>query len=162
MRDVRRRFNLEKQRRAGSAQLWQLLSYNGSVTETHVRRLAELCKERKGEAGTDVGQCDKIKKRRARIAKDALRRAKSLQRRVGQKKVHPNKLFGYERKMLRDLENGTLRRTANHCVSEQGRGRLRGAWPGEYFDIGTNQSFSVVAEVLDPPQKRSRSNPWKY
>ena len=155
---VRSRFNLEKQRRAGSPQLWQLLSFQGSVTETDVRSLAELCKQRKGEPGTDRGQCDEMKKRRARIAKDALRRAKSLQRRVGQKKAHPNKLSEYERNMLRDLENGTLRKTANHCVREQGRGRLRGAWPGEYFDIGTNQKFSVVAEFLDRPQKRPRTN----
>ena len=39
-RAVRARFNLEKQRRAGSPQMWELLSYAGRVTEGDVRSLA--------------------------------------------------------------------------------------------------------------------------
>ena len=39
-RAVRSRFNLEKQRRAGSSQMWELLSYAGRVTEGDVRSLA--------------------------------------------------------------------------------------------------------------------------
>ena len=39
-RVVRARFNLEKRRRAGSPQMWELLSYKGRVTEGDVRSLA--------------------------------------------------------------------------------------------------------------------------
>ena len=56
--------------------------------------------------------------------------------------------------MLQDLRDGSLQATANRCVMEQGRGRLRGSRPGDYVDIGTNQEYSVVAEVLDGPRKR--------
>ena len=84
---------------------------------------------------------------RAQNAKDALWRAKSLQRRLEQKKVHLNQLYGCEWKMLRDLQDGSLLATVNLCVREQGRGRLRRARPA-----------SVVAEVLDGPQKRPRTD----
>ena len=134
--------------------MWQLLSYKGCVTEEDVRSLADVCKQRKRESETDVGQCDQVKKRRAQKAKDALRRAKSLQRRLEQKKLHRKHLDWYERKLLRDLEDGSLLATANHCVREQGRGRLHGDDPNDYLDIGTNQEFSAVVEVLDDPQTR--------
>ena len=138
--------------------MWQLLSYKGHVTETDIRKVADLCKERKCESGTDVGQCDQVKKWRAQNAKHALRRAKALQRRLEQGKVQKKKWDWHERKMLQDLRDGSLRATANRCVMEQGRGRLRGSRPGDYVDIGTNQEFSAVAEVLDGPQKRPRTD----
>ena len=56
--------------------------------------------------------------------------------------------------MLQDLRDGSLQATANRCVWEQGRGRLRGEHPGEDEDIGTNRNYSVVAQVLDGPRKR--------
>ena len=114
------------------------------------------------ESETDVGQGDQVKKRRAQIAKQALRRAKALQRRLEQEKVHRKQLHWCERKMLRDLEDGSLLATANHCAREQGRGRLRGSRPGDYVDIGTNQEFSAVAEVLDGPQNRPCTDRFKH
>ena len=134
--------------------MWQLLSYRGHVTETDIREVADLCKKRKCESGTDVGQCDQVKKGRAQNAKHALRRAKALQRRLEQGKVHRKHCHWYDWKMLRDLRDGSLLATANHCVWEQGRGRLRGSRPGDHVDIGTNEDYSVVAEVLDGPRKR--------
>ena len=71
--------------------MWQLLSYRGHVTETDIRELADLCKKRKCESGTDVGQCDPEKKWRAQNAKRALRRGKALQRRLEQGKVQKKK-----------------------------------------------------------------------
>ena len=147
---VRRRFNREKQRRAGTCELWELFSSKGCVTETDVWRLADLCKQRKRE------------KRRAQDAKDALWRAKSLQRRLEQEKVHRKHLHWHDRKMLRDLEDGSLLATANHCVREQGRGRLHGDDPNDYLDIGTNQEFSAVVEVLDGPQTRPCTDRFKH
>ena len=129
----------------------ELLSYAGRVTEEDVSSLADVCKQRKRESETDVGQCDQVKKRRAQKAKDALRRAKSLQRRLEQKKVHLNQLYGCEWKMLRDLEDGSLLATVNLRVREEGRGRLRRARPA-----------SVVAEVLDGPQKRPRTDSFTH
>ena len=134
--------------------MWQLLSYKGHVTETDIREVADLCKKRKCESGTDVGQCDPEKKWRAQNAKRALRRGKALQRRLEQGKVQKEKWHSHERKMLQDLRDGSLQATANRCVWEQGRGRLRGEHPGEDEDIGTNRNYSVVAHVLDGPRKR--------
>ena len=142
--------------------MWELLSYAGRVTEEDVRSLADVCKQRKRESETDVGQCDQVKKRRAQKAKDALRRAKSLQRRLDQKKLQLKHCHGYDRQLLRDLQDGSLLATANHCVLEQGRGRLRGSHPGDYVDIGTNREFSAVARVLDGPQSRPCTDRFKH
>ena len=142
--------------------MWELLSYKGRVTEDDARRLADVCEQRKRESETAVGEWCQVKKRRAQEAKYALRRAMSLQRRLEQKKVHIKHCHGYDRQLLRDLDDGSLLRTANHCVMEQGRGRLRGSRPGDYVDIGTNQECSVVAEVLDGPRKRPCTDRYKH
>ena len=161
-RAIRARFNLEKQRRAGCTQLWELLSYAGRVTEEDVRRLNAVYWRRKCASETAAGQCAQVKKWRARKAKDALRRAMSLQRRLEQEKLHIKHCHWHDRQLLRDAQDGSLLATANHCVMEQGRGRLRGSRPGDYMDIGTNQEFSAVAEVLDGPQNRPCTDRFKH
>ena len=59
-----------------------------------IREVADRCKKRKCESGTDVGQCDQVKKWRAQNAKHALRRAKALQRRLEQGKVQKKSGIG--------------------------------------------------------------------
>ena len=161
-RAVRARFNLEKQRRAGSTQMWELLSYAGRVTEKDVKSLFEKLAASRAEAQSAVGQCDQVKKQRAQEAKRALRRAMSLQRRLEQKKVHIKHCHPCDRQLLRNLRNGSLLRTVNQCVMEMGRGRLRGSRPGDYVDVGANQEFSAAAEVLDGPQKRPCTDRFKH
>ena len=142
--------------------MWELLSYAGRVTEEDVRSLADLCKQCKRESETAVGEWYQVKKRRAQKAKAALRRAKSLQRRREQNKEHIKHSYGYKRQLLGELRNDVLRVTANHCVLEQGRGRLHGDDPDDYLDIGTNQEFSAVVEVLDGPQTRPCTARFKH
>ena len=75
-----------------------------------IREVADRCKKRKCESGTDVGQCDQVKKWRAQNAKHALRRAKALQRRLEQGKVQKNHCHRYDRKILRVLDGPRKRR----------------------------------------------------
>ena len=76
--------------------------------------------------------------------------------------MHRKHCHWYDWKMLRDLRDGSLLATANHCVLEQGRGRLRGSRPGDYMDIGANQEFSAVAEVLDGPPIRPCTDRFRH
>ena len=133
--------------------MWELLSYAGRVTEGDVRSLADVCKQRKRESETtDVGQCDQDKKRRAQKAKDALRRARSLQRRLDHNQLQWKHCHPCDRQLLRELADGSLLATANKRVLEQGRGRLHGDDPDDYLDIGANQEISMVSEMLDGEQ----------
>ena len=67
-RAVRARFNLEKQRRAGSPQMWDLLSYKGRVTETDVRSLADVCKKREPTSDSVIrSRSGEPRKRRTRF-----------------------------------------------------------------------------------------------
>ena len=149
---VRSRFSLEKQRRAGSSQMWELLSYRGRISEEMVSGIFEALDARRREGPyADPGQRDPVERGRTQKAKDELRFAKSLQRRITDKTLDWRQCNPYERYLLRKLANGALRMTANESVLALGRGRLHSA-EGDYLDIGTNQEFSVVARALDGPQ----------
>ena len=134
--------------------MWDILSYQGTVSEVMLTRLFADLEAHRGEAqGSDPGRCDPEKKRAAQIAKDRLRYARHLQRRIDGKKLQWEHCYRYDRQLLRELRDDVLRVTANHCVLEQGRGRLRGSASDDYEDIGPNKQFSFVSRVLDGPQK---------
>ena len=133
--------------------MWEILSYQGTIDEVMLTRLfAELQADRGEAQGSDPGRCDPEKKRAALIAKDALRYARHLQRRIDQKALQWKHLHPCDRQLLRELADGSLLATANKRVLEQGRGRLRGDDPDDYLDIGTNQEISMVSEMLDGEQ----------
>ena len=160
---VRCRFNLEKQRRAGSPQMWDILSYQGTISEVMLTRLFADLEAHRGEAqGSDPGRCDPDKKWAAQKAKDALRYARYLQRRIDQNRLERHACNRYERNLLEKFADGSLTATANHCVLEQGRGRLRGPDPDDYVDIGTNREFSFVTRVLDGPQRRPCTDRFRH
>ena len=134
--------------------MWEILSYQGTIDEVVLtgffERLAALCNEAQG---SDPGRCDPEKKRAAQIAKDKLRYAKHLQKRIDWKTLQLEHCCKQHREMLRELREGVLRENANRCVLEQGRGRLRGSAPDDFLDIGPNKEFSFVSSVLDGPYK---------
>ena len=145
---LRSRFNLEKQRRAGTPQMWNLLSWLGRVTEEDVQIVLDESEQRSRDAEhPDIGRCDPAKKRRATGAKNRYRQAVSLQRRldVGYPK---RKLKKGQKSLLKRHKSGSLRRHANRCVLDVGRGRLHGE-EGGFLDIGTNQHLDAVAAYVD-------------
>ena len=55
----------------------------------------------------------------------------------------------WERQLLIEAKDGTLKRKVNTAVIQAGRGRLRGENDNDYLDIGTNQDRGVVNQLLD-------------
>ena len=143
--------------------MWDILSYRGNISEVMMTRLFADLEAHRGEAqGSDPGRCDPDKKLAAQKAKDALRYARYLQRRIDHNQLHWHMCNPYERNLLEKLADGSLKATANNCVLEQGRGRLRGADPDDYVDIGTNRDFSFVARVLDGPQPQPCTDRFRH
>ena len=134
--------------------MWEILSYQGTIDEVRLKSLFEKLAASRDEAqGADPGRCGPEKKRAAQIAKDKLRYARHLQRRIDWKTLQWEQCGRYDRQMLCEFREDVLRVTANHCVLEQGRGRLRGSASDDYEDIGPNKQFSFVSRVLDGPRK---------
>ena len=143
--------------------MWELLSYRGRISEEMVSGIFAALEARRREGPySDPGQCDPEQKGRTQKAKDELRYAKSLQRRITGKQLHWHQCNPYERYLLDKLANGGLRTTANECVLALGRGRLHGEGAGDYMDIGTNQGLSVVATVLDGPQPQPCADRFRH
>ena len=133
--------------------MWEILSTKEQSTRlcsSFFERLAASCNEAQG---SDPGRCDPEKKRAAQIAKDKLRYARHLQRRIDWKTLQWEHCCRHDRELLREFREDVLRVKANHCVLEQGRGRLRGSASDDYEDIGPNKQFSCVSRLLDGPYK---------
>ena len=78
-----------------------------------------------------------------------LRYGKMLQRREKTCPDLVDTLQAWERRLLQETKDGTLKRKVNTAVMASGRGRLRGDNDDDYVDIGTNRERSVVARILD-------------
>ena len=145
----RTRFNLEKQRRAGSSQIWELLSYTGRVSEEYLRDALRNV-EQSGSAYERAGEGESAElKRHAHKVKHELRYGKTLQHREAKYKDFAQSLSANDRRILAETKDGTLKRKVNEAVLQRGRGRLRGATDDDYLDIGTNRERSVVQRILD-------------
>ena len=145
----RSRFNLEKQRRAGSSQVWELLSFTGKCTPEFLTLALEKepqpdsAPERVGEdPGTAFAK-------QVRKDKDNLRYGKMLQNRLQKQPALAKTLKPWERLILQEAKDGTLKRKVNSAVLTIGRGRLRGDNDKDYLDIGTNRDRGVVNRILD-------------
>ena len=68
----RGRFNLEKQRRAGCSQIWELLSYTGRVTEEFLREAFKHVKDESGSASERAGKDEsaELKRHARKVKKD--------------------------------------------------------------------------------------------
>ena len=60
----------------------------------------------------------------------------------------------WERQLLIEAKDGTLKRKVNTAVMQAGRGRLRGDNDDDFIDIGTNQDRGVVHHILDGKRPR--------
>ena len=140
----RTRFNLEKQRRAGSSQIWELLSYTGRVSEEYLRDALRNV-EQSGSAYERAGEGESAElKRHAHKVKHELRYGKTLPHREAKYKDFAQSLSANDRRILAETKDGT-----HEAVLQRGRGRLRGATDDDYLDIGTNRERSVVQRILD-------------
>ena len=157
----RSRFNLEKQRRAGSSQLWELLSYTGLFSEDFFKRAFENLKDSgPALARADAEPSQRVKKK-AKQAKDDLRYANMLQKLTQYNKEAYWSFSRDNQGLLEQLRDGTLKRKVNQCVMELGRGRLRGDNPDDFDDIGTNRDRSVVARILDGARSQPSTGSFK-
>ena len=92
--------------------------------------------------------------RKSRQVKGDLRYGKMLQRRVDRNPRLEYELEDWERRILQEATDGTLKRKVNTAVMNAGRGRLRGDNDDDFIDIGTNQDRGVVHHILDGKRPR--------
>ena len=157
----RSRFNLEKQRRAGSSQLWELLSYTGYFSEDFLQKALENIKDSSPALARDDAEGSQKAKKEAKQAKDDLRYANQLQKMTEKNKEAYWSFSRDNQGLLEQLRDGTLKRKVNLCVMELGRGRLRGDNPDDFVDIGTNRDRSVVARILDGARSQPSTDRFK-
>ena len=150
---VRSRWNLEKQRRAGSSQVWELLSYSGDVTPEILNEALEPKPDNTAHEEVDAKREAELT-RKSRELKGHLRYGKMLQRRVERYPGLVNELEEWQYGILQEATNGTLKRKVNTAVMQAGRGRLRGDNDDDFIDIGTNQDRGVVHHILDGKRPR--------
>ena len=79
----------------------------------------------------------------------SLRYGKMVQNRLQKKPDLAKTLQPWERLILQEAKDGTLKRKVNSAVLTIGRGRLRGDNDKDYLDIGTNRDRGVVNRILD-------------
>ena len=145
---TRSRFNLEKQRRAGCSQIWELLSYSGKCTPEFLKQALEPKQTNSAPERVDEDRATVLAKR-ARKLKEDLRYGKTLQHREQKRPGLADSLEGWEQRLLREAKDGSLKRKVNTAVLAIGRGRLRGDNDDDYVDIGTNRDRGVVSHILD-------------
>ena len=159
---MRSRWNLEKQRRAGSSQVWELLSFTGKCTPEFLTLALEKepqpdsAPERVGEdPGTAFAK-------QVRKDKDNLRYGKMLQNRLQKKPDLAKTLQSWERLILQEAKDGTLKRKVNSAVLTIGRGRLRGDNDDDYVDIGTKRDRGVVTRILDGKRPKPETSRFEF
>ena len=158
---VRSHWSLEKQRRAGSSQVWELLSFTGKVTPDFLAEALEPKPNNSAPERVDEDRATDLAKR-ARKIKEDLRYGKMLQRREQKRPGLADALQGWVRRLLQEAKDGTLKRRVNTAVLEAGRGRLRGDNDDDYIDIGTNQDRSVVLRILDGTRPKPDTSRFEY
>ena len=149
----RSRFQLEKQRRAGSSQIWELLSYTGKFSEEELQRLLEEVAKNAQRQQEDVKRNKELKSE-AKKLKARWRYGNHLMRRLESKVGTVAQLTPEDVELVDAMKDGSMKRQVNEMVMQRGRGRLRGASATDYYDMGTNREFSAVQECLDGPVTR--------
>jgi hypothetical protein len=128
----KQRWSREQQRRAGSTQMWTLLSFSGKWDPSF---LATLPKTSQPEADEE----QKAKNRRALESRGKVRLAEHYARireaNKGKGKGKGKFLGPSERNLLAQYDNGTLQDEANRLTRASGNGRLRRR-DGTFVDIG--------------------------
>ena len=141
------RWNLELQRRLGSAPLWLVVSFTGRFDVDLLRQVSgddsTQTVEAAPEPTTDLTWL-------AQKARDHLRWAESLRRR--QARGH-RVCTDREQRLLRALADGTLRTEANEATQRSGFGRIKHA-DGTYEDIAPHNG-GIVRTVLDHVEPNS-------
>ena len=158
---VRSRWNLEKQRRAGSSQVWELLSYSGDITPEILNEALEPKPDNTAHEKGDAKR-DSEFTRKSREVKGHLRYGKMLQRRVESYPGLVHELEDWQYGLLQEATNGTLKRKVNTAVLAIGRGRLRGDNDDDYVDIGTNRDRGVVPHILDGKRPKPETSRFEF
>ena len=158
---VRSRWNLEKQRRAGSSQVWELLSYTGDASPEFLKEALQP-KSNNGSGERVDTNLESESSTQGRKSKDDLRYGKMLQRRVQTVSGFAETLNTWQSRLLQEAKDGSLKRKVNTAVVEAGRGRLRGDNDDDYIDIGTNQDRSVVQHILDGKRPKPDTTRFAY
>ena len=157
-RSSRARWNLEMQRRAGTTQFWQLLSFWGDFTPEFLAQALEP-QQSPGDDQLNTETEAELAIRGSR-AKADLRHGNMLKRRELWDKNLWYKLSWWERDLLKEAKDGTLKRKCNSAVRDLGRGRLRGDDSDDYLDIGKNEG--VVNLILDGKRRRVDTSRFEY
>ena len=155
-RGIRSRWSLEMQRRAGTPQFWQLLSFNGDFTPEFLSQALEPHLERL-DTETEAEQNAKATK-----AKADLRHGTSLQRREERDPEILKSLKWWELDLLKEVKDGTLKRKVNSAVRDCGHGRLRGEDKNDYLDIGTNRETAMVNQMIDGKRRRKDTSRFQF
>ena len=157
----RSRFNLEKQRRAGSSQIYELLLYTGRFEMEFLQKaLEEVNKSSAAEEARQEGHQEL--QRLCFEAKHERRLGLQLHRAVQHGRVKESELSERRRRILQESRWGILDRRVNSLVLSCGRGRLRGERPEDDIDLGTNQDRSVVAHLLDGVRPSPDTSRFRY
>ena len=133
----RSRFTLEKQRRAGSSQVYELLLFTGRFDPVFLEAALEKIQK---DAADDVEKQPPVDRRELLIVKQELRLGRKLQREVLQHRRQVRSFRDNENRLFNQIREGSLIDRVNELVQQLGRGRLRGDSAAEDVDIGRTQS----------------------
>ena len=158
---VRSHWQLEKQRRAGSSQVWELLSFKGDFCPDYLKKALES-KTHDCASEPVVQDLPTEVTTRGRQVKKDFRYGKMLQHREGKDPDMVNTLRPWEQQLLKEAKDGTLKRKVNTAVIQAGRGRLRGENDNDYVDIGTNRDRGVVNQILDGKRLKPDTSRFDY
>ena len=113
------RWSREMQRRCGDKTFWEYVSFTGAF---NLAALAKIPRSASPERDPAKLFIQKGRTRAARCARATYRKAKSLKKR--QEKGNDSRLSRQAIAMIRDLDNGKLRKDARRKTRESGYGRV--------------------------------------
>ena len=141
-----KRWTREKQRRCGTHQMWDIISFSGKLDAEFLEQGLSTQATASADA-SQLGDEDNVPKERTRLAHKAredLRWAEHLAR---AKAAGRKRFTRQDQYFLAELANGNLLRKANDATRASGHGRLRKS-DGTYEDIG-GSTGGLTRTVLD-------------
>ena len=141
-----KRWTREKQRRCGTHQMWDIISFSGKLDAEFLEQGLSTQATASADA-SQLGDEDNVPKERTRLAHKAredLRWAEHLARAKAEGRTRFTRQDQY---FLAELANGNLLRKANDATRASGHGRLRKS-DGTYEDIG-GSTGGLTRTVLD-------------
>ena len=148
------RWNREKQRRAGSSEVFELLLYKGRFDPAFLEHALMKISSSASE-GTDCATKEELH-RCASVAKHELRLSRKLQRDVSTGWRYRVDFTERARRVYREAQDGSLLRRVNDFMLQSGRGRLRGENDSDCLDIG-QQRLDRDGEPVDTSRFQTRS-----